>query len=142
MTDEADYIYNWIEKFDMLCEPHTRIGFLGSCYFFGTFLTILALPLLSDKFGRRPIFAVTMIVSSLTQLGLMLTTKLDFAYWEMLLVGMTFGGKNIVALNYFLEFLRLKYQQPTVLIYMYLEPALTMYLAMHYQFFDRCWFSI
>ena len=110
MTDEADYIYNWTEKFDMLCEPHTRIGFLGSCYFFGTFLTILALPLLADKFGRSIVFTNIMIVSSITQLGLMLTTKLDVAYWEMLLIGMTFGGKNIVALNYFLEFLRMKHQ--------------------------------
>ena len=142
VVDEAEYIYNWIEKFDMLCEPHTRVGMLGSCYFFGTFLTILALPILSDKLGRSMMFNITMVVSSVTQLGLMLTTSLDIALWQMVVIGMTFGGKNIVGLNYFLEFLPLKQQQSTVLAYMYMEPALTIYLAFHYQFLDRCWFSL
>jgi hypothetical protein len=60
----------------------------------------------------------------------------------MFVIGMTFGGKNIVGINYFLEFMGKDKQQSTVLAYMYAEPALTMYLAFHYQFIDRSWFSL
>jgi hypothetical protein len=62
----------------------------------------------------------------------MFTFSLDVAFYQMVIVGMTFAGKNIVGLNYYMEFMGQEKQKSTVLLYMYAEPAMTMYLAFHY----------
>ena len=49
---DYEYIDNWIEKWDLVCEPKSRIGFLGSCFFIGIILTIYFVPKWSDQSGR------------------------------------------------------------------------------------------
>lgn len=89
----------------MLCESRNRVGLLGSCYFMGTFSTILLLPVLADIYGRQVIYNIVMIMTVILQLTLMLTYSIDFAYYQMVLMGMTFAGKNIVGMTYYLEFM-------------------------------------
>lgn len=89
----------------MLCESKYRVGLLGSCYFVGSFSTILLLPLLADWYGRALIFNAVMIATTCVSFTLMLTSSLDFAYYQMVVMGMTFAGKNIVGIQYLLEFI-------------------------------------
>lgn len=89
----------------MLCESKYRIGLLGSCYFVGCFSTILLLPVLSDIYGRQIIYKTVIVITLILQLTLMLTYSLDYAYYQMVIIGMTFAGKNIVGMTYFLEFM-------------------------------------
>ena len=62
-SDDDEYFDNWIEKFDLLCEPSIKIGFLGSLLFFGVIIGLLFVPALSDYSGRRIVFSISVILS-------------------------------------------------------------------------------
>ena len=62
---DEEYIYNWVEKYDMLCEPKWKVGLLGTMYFVGVLTTLTFVPYLSDRFGRKWVLNTTMMVSIL-----------------------------------------------------------------------------
>ena len=103
---DDDYIDNWEEKFELTCEPKFKVGLFGTFFFIGVVSTLLVYPPLADKYGRKWIFIISMIISAIGQLGLLITSNLYEAYIYMLLIGTAFSGKNIVGLNYMLEFLK------------------------------------
>ena len=104
MTTDEEYMYNWVEKFDMLCESKTKVGLLGSSFFVGILVGLLFVPRLADMYGRKPVFLATMILSSIMQLGFLLCTSIDQACILVAFLGMTFPGRMIVGFNYMLEF--------------------------------------
>lgn len=89
----------------MLCKSHVKVGLLGSSFFIGVIVTIYIVPALADEIGRRTPFIYTMILSCLAQLFLMFSSSMDQAIFLMVILGMTFPGKNIVGLNYLCEFM-------------------------------------
>jgi MFS family permease len=103
-THDSEYLDNWVEKFDLLCEPKYKIGLIGSMYFIGVITTLTFVPIVGDKCGRRWVFIITIIVSACAQLGLIVTRNLYELYVYEFLIGATFAGRVIVGLNYVLEF--------------------------------------
>lgn len=91
----------------MLCEPKSRIGLLGACYFIGVLVasTIIPFGFLSDKFGRKWLFIITIFILIIAQIGFILATSLDQLYVFMFMFGATFPGRVIVGLNYVYEFM-------------------------------------
>lgn len=61
MTD-PEYIDNWVEKLDLLCETRQRVGMLGSSFFIGIMSSMLVVPKLTDMYGRKLLFILTMIL--------------------------------------------------------------------------------
>lgn len=59
-TSDPEYLDNWVEKLDMLCESKQRLGLMGSAYFVGILTAMIIVPQLSDSYGRKNIFVVTM----------------------------------------------------------------------------------
>ena len=62
-TDDDEYFDNWVNKYDLLCEPKMKVGLIGSMFFIGLIALILVVPPIADKFGRKWVFIVTLIVS-------------------------------------------------------------------------------
>ena len=58
--DHPDSIYNWAEQIGLICRPGWQVGMLGSVLYAGWCLTLLWMPQLSDRMGRK-----TMLVYSL-----------------------------------------------------------------------------
>jgi len=117
----------------MLCLPHYKVGLLGSCFFIGIILTIIPVPALADKHGRKNIYVASLIVSLCAQAAFMVNTRLDVAYMLMIVVGMTFPGKSIVGLNMGLEFLHLNsWQETTVSAFMFTECFATILMTLSY----------
>ena len=54
-------LHNWWEKLDLLCMPEWQTHFMGTAFFVGWCSTLLWLPRLSDKHGRKMIFAYRMV---------------------------------------------------------------------------------
>jgi MFS family permease len=94
----------------MTCETKQRIGFLGACFFIGvlTASTIIPVGFLSDVYGRKIIFLITLFILLGACVGMMLARTLDELYVYMFLMGITFPGRLIVATNYAQEFLPAK----------------------------------
>ena len=60
---DDEYLDNWVDKLDLLCESKLKIGLIGSVYFAGVITTLLFVPPLSDRYGRKVIFVVSLLVS-------------------------------------------------------------------------------
>ena len=131
---------NWVSKFDMLCEPKEKIGMLGSAFFLGILLGLAFVPKLSDIYGRKPLFLLTMVVSGFAQIGLILAQKMETAIFLMMVLGTTFPGKNVVGLNYFIEFLEEKHQQMAITCSFLAEGITLGLLCLFYQFVNPGWF--
>ena len=69
----------------------------------GMFIGFFILPPNSDAYGRRPIFIITMVLSTIAQGVILFTSSIHQLFLFMIILGMTFSGKNIVALNYAIE---------------------------------------
>ena len=65
VKDDEEYINNWVEKWDMLCEPKWKIGLLGALAFLGVLISTAFVPVLSDKIGRKVIYIITLGLSVL-----------------------------------------------------------------------------
>lgn len=126
----------------MLCTPHYKIGLLGSFFFIGVIAMMLVVPAIADSYGRRLPFIVTMAASVAAQSWLMMTSSLDVALGLMIVLGMTFPGKNVVGLAYLLEFTSCESQEAVVNYYMYLEPILTLYMTFHYAEYSNKYFPL
>ena len=75
--DSPESLHNWIEKLDATCEPRWKISFISSAYFLGWGITLLWLPMVSDKYGRKIFFVVGCILDLVMYTGIMLTKSLN-----------------------------------------------------------------
>lgn len=106
-VSDSQFIDNWQDQANMLCESKQRIGFLGACFFIGVLVasTIIPVGLLSDIYGRRYIFIGSLAMLLGACIGFLLARSLDELYVYMFMMGLTFPGRIIVATNYAQEFL-------------------------------------
>ena len=75
--DDPSSLHNWVQRLDAICEPRWKLSFTSSAYFLGWSITLLWLPLISDKYGRKPFFVVGCIIDLVMYTGIMLTTNID-----------------------------------------------------------------
>jgi hypothetical protein len=64
--ENPNTIYNWAEGIGLICRPGWQIGMLGSVYFLGWCSTLLWMPQLSDRIGRKRFFLYSLIHSLVT----------------------------------------------------------------------------
>ena len=103
-VDNGETFDNWVEKYDMLCEPAYKVGLIGSMYFVGVVISAITFPPIADSYGRKPMVLVANIVLITGLTGLLATNNLYAAYFFEALAGLSFGGLVIVGLTYLLEY--------------------------------------
>jgi MFS family permease len=64
---------------DLICVSKKKIGLIGSSYFTGWTITLLWVPLLADKYGRKMIVVVSMAVSSAAYGWIIFTGNVNIA---------------------------------------------------------------
>jgi Na+/melibiose symporter-like transporter len=82
---------------------------LGSSYFIGVVTGLMFVPAMSDRIGRKEMFCVTLLVSIAAQVGLMWSSSLNVSFGFMILLGLTWPGKRVTGITYFLEFIPAQY---------------------------------
>ena len=87
----------------------------------GMFIGFFILPPYSDIYGRRPIFIVTMVMSTIAQGVVLQTNSIHTLFLFMIILGTTFSGKNIVALNFAIESCPIEKQKMVVSVYWAVE---------------------
>lgn len=87
----------------------------------GMFLGFFMLPPNSDTYGRRPVFIVTMILSTMAQGMILYTSSIHKLFLFMIILGTTFSGKNIVGLNFAIECTPESYKNMVVSLYWLVE---------------------
>lgn len=116
--NEEQYIDNWVEQYSLLCEPKWRIGLIGSCYFIGVITTILVIPWLVDRVGRRWIVIVNYLILITVSILIMFCTELLALYILLFFAGATFGARIIGGLSWLVEFNHAKKKETIVFVKM------------------------
>ena len=110
--DSEKTLYNWQQKLDLTCVDDWKIGMIGASLFIGWCVTLLWLPALADKKGRKNIFWLGMTIDLLLYTGLMITDSLAV----MITLYFTFGMMCSIRINvgyiYLMECLPKKAQTP------------------------------
>jgi len=63
--DNPMSLFNWSQTIGLICRPGWQIGLLGSSMFGGWVLSLLWLPSYSDVYGRKLLFKLSIIVTTL-----------------------------------------------------------------------------
>jgi MFS family permease len=102
----------------LLCEPKWRIGLIGSCYFAGIITTILIIPYLVDRLGRRWIVIINYIILIVCTILICICTDILALYILLYIAGASFGGRIIGGLSWLVEFNSARDKELTVFIKM------------------------
>ena len=78
-TTDSQFIRNWVEQCDLLCETKPRIGFLGASYFVGVIVASSLVPVgyISDQIGRKWVFVASTLLVIGACTGLYFSTQLE-----------------------------------------------------------------
>ena len=79
IKSQSQYLNNWAMKLHLVCRPYYEIGLIGSSFFFGLMIMIVPIPMLGDRFGRKYVFVVTVIVTIVVQIMLMFVNNYNDA---------------------------------------------------------------
>mmetsp|Transcript_15978 Transcript_15978/g.24777 ORF Transcript_15978/g.24777 Transcript_15978/m.24777 type:complete len:263 (-) Transcript_15978:889-1677(-) len=137
--EDPDYLDNWVEQYDLLCEPKWKIGLIGSVFYAGVMLTIIPLPWLSDVYGRKYVVTLAYIVYILAVIGLMTSTELIWLYVFLFICGTTFGARVIAATNYILEFHWEKIKELIIFLRMLSGSIIIIIITFLFQFVTKSW---
>ena len=84
----ATSLHNWVEQYDLVCTDDFQIGLIGSMFFVGWCVTLLIVPLISDKKGRKWIFLVSVVIMASSMVVMTFTSSLTAVFIFMFIAGM------------------------------------------------------
>ena len=71
--DDNRSLKNWVQQLGLTCEPRWKATLLGSIFAMGHVVTLLFIPRLADKFGRKYIYMISRMVDCLCFLLLLVS---------------------------------------------------------------------
>jgi len=142
VKSDPEFLDNWVDKLGLLCESQKRVGFLGSSYFLGIIIAMIFIPYLSDIYGRKKIFCLTMVASIIGQVGLIVSTNLYSSTLYMVLLGMTWPGKRVTGLSYNLEFLPEIDQNTYLTLFTLFDYPSIFLISLSYEYLTPSWYPI
>ena len=98
-------LHNWYEALNLTCVPKSRVGLLGSSLFIGWTASAIVLPRLSDLYGRKIIFIVSMVIQAIAFAGFFVSRNIDLSTGCMFLMGVASVGRCSISYLYMMELL-------------------------------------
>lgn len=143
VRSDPEYLHNWVEHFDMLCEPAYKIALLGSANMLGMLITALPVPMLADMYGRKPVLVVTEIINLAALLAIRVTHDINVAYLLIGIVGMCFAGRCVVGLTLIAEYMPSEtWRSNTINFCGLLESLFCIVIYCYYKFIGNDWEQI
>ena len=90
---------------DLYCTSQTKIGFIGSSFFIGTFVGSFILPRAADIYGRKLLFIIGLVIFIMVVIGSLFCTSLNLLYFLLFMGGISETGRYYVAYVYCVEFM-------------------------------------
>lgn len=111
--EDSQYINNWVEQYDLLCESKQHIGFIGACFFIGVIISSSLIPVgwLSDRYGRKWIFVFSLILEIIACYWIIIGSQLFVLYTCLIILGLSHPGRCVVGVSYADEFLHRRQQK-------------------------------
>ena len=103
-------LHNWVQQIDLICVKDAKIGLIGSAFFIGWTSTLLFVPYYADKRGRKWIYFVSVLATTLLMIGLSLSKSVNVTITLMFFLGVFNSGRTMVGYVYGNEFCTAKWQ--------------------------------
>jgi MFS family permease len=94
---------------NLFCADDTQLALFGILYFSGWASSVIPLPWLADRYGRKWIFICSMALQSLSFTILLFSHSSNLSYVMMFTAGLATSGRNMVGYVFMCEFLTEKY---------------------------------
>ena len=62
-TEDEEFVDNFVESLDILCESKDKVGLIGSLYLIGVVASLVFVPMVADMCGRKIPFVLTILLS-------------------------------------------------------------------------------
>ncbi|TNV80292.1 hypothetical protein FGO68_gene6246 [Halteria grandinella] len=132
-------LHNWVEQLNLTCTSKAKIGLIGSMYFAGITSSALIIPRLSDLYGRRIVYFVSMVGHLLAYFVMLVSQSLDLTLAMMLLFGFFSLGRASIGYIYMQELTPTK-QQTVVGTLVQVGTGLVQILAaVYFAFISKQW---
>ena len=96
--NDSRYINNWQNSMDLLCKSPQEIGLIGQMYFIGLIVGLPFITTLSDKYGRKPVFLLTIFVNLICQYTIFWTNNFSLMLFCLFMEGIFWSGQNVVGM--------------------------------------------
>ena len=133
-------MHNWVEKLDLICMPGWKVGLLGSSLFFGWVLTLLWVPGLSDKYGRKKFMFWGILAQALTFTAIMVSKSFWLTVFCIGMFGALSSVRINIGFNYFLELVGAPYRNVYGTIWNISEGVIYLYATIYFWQIDTHWF--
>lgn len=122
----------------MICVPKPIIGLMGSAYFGGWAATILFIPMLSDKYGRKQLFFWALVVSVITMfLMIFVSGNFYFTMGLMFISGMATSGRTTIGFIYAGEFLAPKWRIVFGVTFLFVNGLTGLIITLYFDFIGK-----
>lgn len=130
-------LHNWVAQLDLLCVPGFRLGLLGSMYFAGWASTVLIVPTMADKTGRKFWFVISTFLTFCTMIGFMLSRRLNLTIGLMFLAGAANSGRVMVGFVFGQEFLVPYWQVVFGICFHFIDNATCILTSFYFDFINN-----
>ena len=135
-------LHNWVEQLDMTCTSSTKIGFIGSLYFLGWTISATIVPRMSDIYGRKLVYGISMLCLLLLNFGVLFSTNLDLTMALMFFSGFASCGRCAGGFLFLMELTPVK-NQPTIGTITHIASGMTtVYSLMYFLYISKYWYGI
>lgn len=131
-------LHNWIDTFDLECTPKATIGLIGSIFFAGWAFAATFIPRLSDLYGRRKVFLITMAFNFLIYVSILLSHNFSLTLVLMFLIGMTSVGR-VGGYIYLLDLTPVKQQTYTGMSLFAVNTTCGIWVCVYFAFISKQW---
>ena len=137
---DPKFLYNWQQKLDLTCVENWKIGLIGAQYFLGKITTVLWLPAMGDKYGRRNIFWLSMCINLVLYTLLFLCTNIWFMYAIWFVYGMNGSIMINVGYVFLMETMPRKAQNSVTSLWNMQEALIYVFATIYFWKISRHWF--
>ena len=96
-------LHNWVEDLDLTCTSKSKIGLIGSVYFFGWTAAAIFVPRLSDLYGRKIVYFISMTGHLTLYMAIIFSRDVNLTIVLMFICGSFSCGRAAVGFLYLIE---------------------------------------
>jgi MFS family permease len=140
--DHYSSLHNWVEQLNLTCVPNLRIGLIGSALFLGWAISCLIIPRLSDSYGRKKVFCISVVFNHIVWFLTLFSTNLYLTTFLMLCLGFMSVGRLSVAYFLLLEYTPKRWQSLVGSVPHIFHNLIAIVLCMYFGYVSKYWIPV
>lgn len=135
-------LQNWIQQLGLMCEPAWKASILGSVFAMGHVFTLLFIPHLADKLGRKWIYTVSRLVDCLCFLVLLVSRNYTLMAIALGGLGAATAGRLNVGTVYLCEWFPKRKQTFILSVRIMEQASIFTLIVLYFWLIGNSWLTV